>query len=100
MKYIFLLLVVGIGLGAYVYTRPQATPMPYTDMHTSHTGHTVRSEKEFITEMIPHHQGAVDMAKLLLEDTTIRPELVKFANDIITAQEAEIRQMEEWLKSY
>ncbi len=57
-------------------------------------------EKAFIAEMIPHHQGAVDMAKLLLEDTTIRPELVKFANDIITAQEGEIKQMQEWLKSY
>jgi len=57
-------------------------------------------EKIFITEMIPHHQGAVDMARLLLKDKTIRPELVKFANDIITAQEAEIKQMQEWLKSY
>ncbi len=57
-------------------------------------------EKAFITDMIPHHQGAVDMAKLLLQDKTIRPELVKFANDIITAQESEIRQMQEWLKNY
>jgi predicted ribosomally synthesized peptide with SipW-like signal peptide len=57
-------------------------------------------EKIFITDMIVHHQGAVDMTKLLLEDKTIRPELVKFANDIITAQEGEIKQMNEWLKSY
>lgn len=57
-------------------------------------------EKIFIVEMIPHHQGAVDMAKLLLKDATIRPELVRFANDIITAQEAEIMQMQEWLKNY
>lgn len=57
-------------------------------------------EKAFIVDMIPHHQGAVDMAKLLLQDKTIRPELVKFANDIIAAQEAEIKQMQEWLKNY
>lgn len=57
-------------------------------------------EKAFLTDMIPHHQGAVDMAKLLLQDKTIRPELVKFANDIITAQEGEIKQMNVWLKSY
>ncbi len=57
-------------------------------------------EKAFLTDMIPHHQGAVDMAKLLLQDKTIRPELVKFANDIISAQESEIQQMNEWLKSY
>lgn len=55
-------------------------------------------EKTFITDMIPHHQGAVDMAKLLLEDKTIHPELVKFANDIIAAQEAEIVTMKMWLR--
>jgi uncharacterized protein (DUF305 family) len=57
-------------------------------------------EKAFIMDMIPHHQGAVDMANLLLQDKTVRPELVKFANDIISAQEAEIKQMNEWLKNY
>lgn len=57
-------------------------------------------EKAFLTDMIPHHQGAVDMAKLLLQDKSVRPELVKFANDIISAQEGEIKQMNEWLKSY
>lgn len=57
-------------------------------------------EKAFLTDMIPHHQGAVDMAKLLLQDKTIRPELVKFANDIVSAQEGEIKQMNEWLKNY
>ncbi len=57
-------------------------------------------EVAFLTDMIPHHQGAVDMAKLLLEDKTISPELKKFANDIISAQEKEIGQMREWLKKY
>lgn len=57
-------------------------------------------EKAFLTDMIPHHQGAVDMAKLLLQDKTVRPELVKFANTIISAQEGEIKQMNEWLKNY
>ena len=50
--------------------------------------------------MIPHHQGAVDMAKLLLEDKTVSPQLQKFAQDIITAQESEIKMMNEWLKNY
>lgn len=57
-------------------------------------------EKAFITDMIPHHQGAVDMAKLLLQDKTISPQLQKFANDIITAQENEINMMNVWLKAY
>lgn len=57
-------------------------------------------EKAFITAMIPHHQGAVDMAKLLLQDKTISPQLQKFARDIITAQESEISMMNLWLKGY
>lgn len=57
-------------------------------------------EKSFITEMIPHHQGAVDMAKLLLEDKNINSELRTFANEIITAQEKEINQMKMWLNNY
>ncbi len=57
-------------------------------------------EKVFLTDMIVHHQGAVDMVKLLLQDKTIRPELVKFANDIVSAQEGEIKQMNDWLKNY
>ena len=71
------------------------------DMTMNMKGKTGKElEEAFIVEMIPHHQGAVDMARMLLEDKTIKPELVQFANSIITAQEAEIKQMQEWLKSY
>ena len=57
-------------------------------------------EKVFLTDMILHHQGAVDMAKMLLQDKTVGQELVKFANDIISAQEREIGQISYWLKNY
>ena len=62
------------------------------------TGTTL--EKVFLEEMIVHHQGAVDMAKLLLQDKTIKPELRDFANKIISAQNPEIEQMKSWLKNY
>jgi uncharacterized protein (DUF305 family) len=55
-------------------------------------------EKAFLEGMIPHHQGAVDMAKKLLEDRSIRPEMKKFAEDIIKAQTAEIEMQRNWLK--
>ena len=42
-------------------------------------------EKVFLQEMIIHHQGAVDMANLLLKDKTVKPELKVFANKIISA---------------
>lgn len=57
-------------------------------------------EKVFLQDMIVHHQGAVDMANELLKDKTVRPELVKFANDIITAQTAEITMQKKWLKDW
>ena len=60
----------------------------------------VELEKVFLRDMIVHHQGAVDMAKELLKDTTIRPELAKFAQDIIIAQAGEISMQKKWLKDW
>lgn len=57
-------------------------------------------EKAFLTDMIPHHQGAVEMAKMLVADTTVSAELRAFAQQIITAQEGEIEKMGVWVKSY
>lgn len=57
-------------------------------------------EKAFITGMIPHHQGAVEMSKILLQDKTVSAQVKKFAEDIIKAQESEINMMNTWLKNY
>ncbi|MEK7564268.1 MAG: DUF305 domain-containing protein [Patescibacteria group bacterium] len=54
-------------------------------------------DKEFLAQMIVHHQGAVEMAKAVLA-TSKRPELIKLANDIISAQTKEIGMMQEWQK--
>ena len=54
-------------------------------------------EKAFIVGMIPHHQGAVDMAKVLLKDKKTSAEMKKFAEQIISAQEGEIEMMNDWL---
>lgn len=56
-------------------------------------------QHDFITMMIPHHQGAVDMAKALLLYTR-DPELSNLAQGIITEQQNEIRLMQAWLKRY
>ncbi len=74
--------------------------MTMNDMLDDMKGKTGKGlEKAFLLGMIPHHQGAVDMAKLLLQDKTVRPEFVKFANDIITAQEKEIIMQKAWLET-
>lgn len=56
-------------------------------------------DKAFLSEMIVHHEGAVDMANAVLA-TSKRPELVKLANDIISAQTNEIVMMKGWLRDW
>lgn len=54
-------------------------------------------EHDFVTMMIPHHQGAIDMAKALLLRTS-DPELRNLAQGIITEQQNEIQVMQAWLR--
>ncbi len=53
----------------------------------------------FIDAMIPHHEGAVVMAKAALEKSQ-RPEIKKLANAIIQAQNKEIAEMKQWRKTW
>jgi len=55
-----------------------------------------QQEHDFVTMMIPHHQGAIDMAKALLLRTT-DPALRNLALGIIAEQQVEIQQMQQWL---
>jgi len=55
------------------------------------------SDVDFVTLMIPHHQAAIDMAKIELlygKDPQIR----RLAQEIITDQQLEIELMQRWLK--
>ena len=58
-----------------------------------------RFDKRFLDAMIPHHQGAVTMAKDSLKKSK-RPELQKLAQNIITSQQAEISQMTRWQQQW
>jgi uncharacterized protein (DUF305 family) len=53
----------------------------------------------FTQNMIPHHQQAIEMAKLV-DSHTDRPELRKLADSIVTSQTQEITQMQGWLRSW
>jgi uncharacterized protein (DUF305 family) len=55
-------------------------------------------DKNFLENMIPHHQSAVDMAKLALTKA-LRPELKSFAQGVIDVQTEEIMQYQTWLKA-
>lgn len=65
-----------------------------------HSMMMVKSEREFLEGMIPHHQEAVDTAKEVLARGGSTPEIKKLAEDIIVAQEKEIAMMKEWYKSW
>ncbi len=65
----------------------------HKNMMTTLTGN---ADIDFVRGMIPHHQGAVDMAKILKAKGK-DPELQRLADEIIVAQEREIAFMQDWL---
>jgi len=52
---------------------------------------------DFARGMVPHHQGAIDMAQVVIAFGK-DPEIRKLAEDIVKAQESEINFMRSWLQ--
>jgi uncharacterized protein (DUF305 family) len=56
-------------------------------------------DEAFIDTMIPHHQSAIEMAKVANEKSEI-PEIEELAQNIVSAQKREIQQMRRWREQW
>lgn len=77
----------------------QMTAMAKMHSAMSSVQHSGNSDIDFARLMLPHHQAAIDMAKIQLiygKD----PEMRRLAQEIITDQESEIELMQLWLKRH
>jgi uncharacterized protein (DUF305 family) len=104
-------LLVAFALGiTTVWTASSSPPQSAADlaldqaMTTMHSqmgqvGYSENPDADFARMMIPHHQGAIDMAKVELQfgqDLRLR----RLAQEIIVTQQSEIEVMQAALKAY
>lgn len=90
-------LCVGVGVG-YMLGRPAAVA-PMAHMMPDGSMMDAGIDPHFIAQMIPHHEGAIEMAQLALEKSK-RPEILSLAQGIIEAQEREITDMKAWYRAW
>ncbi len=65
----------------------------HRDMDIRYTGN---ADRDFAAAMIPHHQGAIEMARIQLRHGT-DPAMRRLAEEIIRAQETEIAELRAFL---
>ena len=89
-----------VSVAATQLNAPADTGMSMTEMTADLRGKSGDEfDKAFISNMIDHHQGAIDMAKLAA-DNAKHDEIKNMATDIVKAQSKEIDTMRDWQKQW
>lgn len=103
---VLLALIVGWSVGSVgwfaqsSFMRTAPAGMMYGSGSGMMMGHAaVSTDAEFLMQMIPHHQEAVDTSQYVLNRTD-DPELQAFLKGIIDAQTREIAQMKTWHREW
>jgi uncharacterized protein (DUF305 family) len=73
-----------------------AYAIDHDEMMTGDMPMTGNPDRDFMAGMVPHHQSAIGMANDVLQ-TTSDPQIKTLAENILAAQAAEIKQMNDWL---
>ena len=92
----------GVGQNAPMATQSEATKAYLAAMDKMHGpmmegARAADPDVAFVKGMIPHHQGAIDMAQVVLQFGKDE-QTKKWAADVIREQAREISEMQEWLK--
>ncbi len=92
-----LMLVVGLGVGYGLSSNKTSVVGNHMMPNGSMMAQNI--DQHFIVQMIPHHEGAIEMSKVAL-DRSKRPEIISLANAIIESQQKEIDDMRSWHKEW
>jgi len=68
-------------------------------MDPQQLAHEEPFDRAFIDAMIPHHQSAIEMAKVAHQESD-NPRIKELAQNIMSAQQEEIEQMKRWRQQW
>ena len=96
MKLTRLSVALGVALGAIILALAACGGDNDSSSDASGTPTGADFDRAFIDAMVPHHEGAIEMAEAAKKAGLSQPDLVKVADDILATQQEEIDRMKEW----